>query len=920
MKQPDNKIKVFISSKIGDTPADEKYIVARKAVKEILESTNLFSVYSFEDKGASIIPAGEHYIRGLINSDVCIFLIDNKDGVPHGVQVELDTADKYKKPSLYYFCNQWESKKTQVQLSLEKAKYPKHRSIVSFASFVEKCPGDLMESVLDSFIGSVKPLKPLEDVVDNMIAEEEIEEEFKQSIASKSKLVISKKNFVNKLCRNYFESLLLGHELMDESDEAKDFDFYCAKFLTTMFEGNSIENVNITLLLDALEPLVPAVYFQIIKKRWHSNLKYYMSQYEESYKLLLEAHTMAKANEHDIDDWFIDDILIDLRNRQYKMLEQKNQYTVDNFGQKELSKRNGQLYYPLLDRNEKFLLNWIDKDRQKNDLRSYNTWSSYGDLSFITDHIADFYYQAMMFGSVTHLLRVYTLIQKFTYHLSRTTEYWPSILMMIKSTIANMDHKGAKQISRNFSEILQKMNQEDARDIYKFSMNTKPSEDQFVSNLIAMSEVGYYLSDTDFTNYWNKLEKKIIMWNENADSVVAMEAHIFRCIKRINDRLDDNFIINFALDILSSDKRRYHHNALQLISNRYVDYREINEDNSNKTIDVLMLYANDNNDYNEIEKIQTVFILIENMDVQHREKLEKFIQEKWPGFYSSEYLFEKSGCVESKNILINNLISDINKRNEIQGKNGKFSLYGSDPYLNAMNILKAGKEDVNSKILNQLFIATTETILSSTQIIDEKVSAYRLAIYLLKRHPELIKHNEELSMTLERVKDYSQAKESMISHIDNIVSTLCHQLLLESLGKNKYKEIAETLALFGDSGRQVEGCKIINDFLYNHENVKIRPSLESLILQTVLLWTNATNVDVRWHNVRLQIKFYELKKYRKIIGQNLYSIATTDNAIVKSQVLHRLDVIAQYDSKLAEQIQKTAEKDNNYVIRKIVAN
>ena len=52
------------------------------------------------------------------------------------------------------------------------------------------------------------------------------------------------------------------------------------------------------------------------------------------------------------------------------------------------------------------------------------------------------------------------------------------------------------------------MDFEDARSIYNFSMNSKPIEDQFISNLIAMSEVGYYLSDSDFTNFWSKLEKK----------------------------------------------------------------------------------------------------------------------------------------------------------------------------------------------------------------------------------------------------------------------------------------------------------------------------------------------------------------------------------------------------------------------------
>lgn len=53
MREPSRKIKVFIGSKMDEAAADQKYILARKAVKEILESTKLFKIYSFEDEGAS---------------------------------------------------------------------------------------------------------------------------------------------------------------------------------------------------------------------------------------------------------------------------------------------------------------------------------------------------------------------------------------------------------------------------------------------------------------------------------------------------------------------------------------------------------------------------------------------------------------------------------------------------------------------------------------------------------------------------------------------------------------------------------------------------------------------------------------------------------------------------------------------------
>ena len=95
------KIKVFISSICGI----EKYDTVRAKLKCAIEDTKLAEVYTFEGKGASTLPAGKHYTWALEDSDVCIFLIDNADGIKSGVQTEIDTVKKYNIKALYYFCD-----------------------------------------------------------------------------------------------------------------------------------------------------------------------------------------------------------------------------------------------------------------------------------------------------------------------------------------------------------------------------------------------------------------------------------------------------------------------------------------------------------------------------------------------------------------------------------------------------------------------------------------------------------------------------------------------------------------------------------------------------------------------------------------------------------------------------------------------
>lgn len=66
---PRYKIKVFISSICGT----KKYDKMRSELRTYLESTGLITVYTFENSGASTLPAKDYYLWALKDSDVCIF-------------------------------------------------------------------------------------------------------------------------------------------------------------------------------------------------------------------------------------------------------------------------------------------------------------------------------------------------------------------------------------------------------------------------------------------------------------------------------------------------------------------------------------------------------------------------------------------------------------------------------------------------------------------------------------------------------------------------------------------------------------------------------------------------------------------------------------------------------------------------------
>ena len=143
MISPGQKIKVFISSICGV----EKYDKVRADLKSAIESTQLADVYTFESNGASTLPAGDHYILALEDSDICIFLIDNEDGITPGVQKEIDTVKKHNIKALYYFCDEIQKEKTALEQSLMGAHFAKSKVVHRFEELVQDGAQALIDDI-----------------------------------------------------------------------------------------------------------------------------------------------------------------------------------------------------------------------------------------------------------------------------------------------------------------------------------------------------------------------------------------------------------------------------------------------------------------------------------------------------------------------------------------------------------------------------------------------------------------------------------------------------------------------------------------------------------------------------------------------------------------------------------------------------
>lgn len=919
MIQIGEKLKVFISSKTGDAQNCTKYNLARKAIKEILEATGLFQIYLFEEAGTSSISAENHYIRNLRYADVCIFLIDNEDGVPEGVQNEVDKVLRNKIPSLYYFCDQNSKEKTSLQKSLLHPDAPKSKIIHSFEDFIERGAVDLINDILFTYKAyssgdTVHPSNEL--LVDETDDENKIVKEEKVSIPNI--FLIGNKNISKEKCREYFINMFFESEKkQEEASSHTDIDYYCSKFLQIMFEGVSYYTFEVSEYLKVLKTILPDNYFKIVKLRWKSIGEYYSNNLSESIETLRSAYKESVLDK--LEEWFIQDILIDLRNQINLYYESRNGYTDQNYGQLELNKMGSIVFYPIIDRHEKNLLEQLEKDRQNLDIKGYSSKIFLGDRSLYTNSIADIFVEAMIFGSMTHLIHLYSNIQNLSYEWFVRNDEWSMFKLNFKNAIISLDKNKVHRTAIKFANHVEKLTQEEAKEIYDYTENQIISHKKLTAQLLAISEIGYYLNDSYFSIIWDGIKKQLDSWKNSETGIMNQESYIFNAFKRIAERVDQNYLIEFCLSILKSESVRYHNSAIKFLVNS-VNYSDANS----VVIAELNKYVIDflEENANSTEKYYVKLLccqLGKILDEEEIQKLNSKIQEKWPEFYKMEYLVETSRDDTIDALFLENQLKTIKFRNENQGKNGTYSGYVDSPFYSIMNVLSIEGTSISSKQLDSIFKATSNTILDPKQTVDDKMQAYKLLYTLCRIDKDIVKRNTQTVEKLSNVEENIDAFESMMSHVQKQMLLFAHYLLLDLFQKDIWILILNELSTYDDEASQIEACKLINSYLKSGGEAETSRALLALFFQFSLIWISSESLDLRWNSVHLLLKLLNIKEYKETISNKFIRIINEDNSYVKSQLVNELEKIAHVDIKTAKYILERSLTDSNYVIRKLAS-
>lgn len=918
MIQTGERLRVFISSKTGNEPDCIKYNLARKAIKEMLELTGLFQVYLFEEAGTSSNSAYSHYIQRLKNADVCIFLIDNEDGVPQGVQNEVDEVLKNNIPSLYYFCDENSKERTSLQKSLLHANAPKNKIIHSFEDFIQRGTTDLIDDILSVYraYGSGNNIFPSNNLLMEETNDESDQQVEEENISIPQAILKGNKKISKEKCRDYFISMFYGNRTTtEEISPSLDIDYYSSTFLQIMFEGRSFDSFKMAEYLGELENILPQSYFEIVKLRWKSIKEYYNNNLFESIEILKTAYTKSVSS--NLEEWFIQDILIDLRNQINLYHENRNEFTDQNFGQMELNKMGSSVFYPNIDRYEKNLLANLEQDRQKSEIESYSSKTLLGDRTLYTNSIADIFFEAMIFGSMTHLTRLYSIVQKLSYEWFVRNDEWVMFKLNFKNTVMTLNKKSVHRMARTFSTYVEKFTQEEAKEVYDYTENQILTNQKLVAQLLAISELGYYLSDDDFSDIWGKLKVELNNWKDSKNSIVNLESYVFYALKNIKNRVEQNFLTEFCLSILKSESVRYHDSAIEFLCES-VNYDDVDYTLILKLKEYIISLLEDESSLRRKDYVEYLCCqlgkILNDKDIQ---KFNSKIQEKWPDFYKLEYSIETEKSELANTRFLEKQLETIKYRNKTQGQNGAYAGYSDSPFLTIKNIISIEKAIVSQELMDEIFIETGNTILNAKQTVEDKIQAYKLLYVLCRIDKDIVSRNSQIVEELNDIKENIEAYESMLSYMQKQMLVFAHYLLLELFQKDVWVLILNELSSYDDEGSQIEACKLIKSYLENDGELETSRSVLGLFFQFSLIWINSSSLDLRWHSVHLLVKLLKTEEYVETITNKFIRIINEDDSYVKSILVYELNKIEKADTKTAEYILERSLEDSNYVIRKM---
>lgn len=912
------KIKVFISSKCDNIGAPPKYNPVREELKQIIERTGLAKVYTFESQGASTLSAGDHYSFALEDSDVCIFLIDNADGISPGVEKEIKIVQKNKIMALYYFCDEMEKEPTSLEKSLQGANYAKSKTVHAFSDLSKDSASALIDDIVTIYRyycqGRLQVIKGTnsDDIQATSISSMH---EYQESSLPKSVLKNIDKS------ANYILKEATGSSLLrfpDESIESCELDEWGLQFLPILFEGKSIKEFNTNLFLECIKPLQVEGHFNVVTVRWNAIQSYFSGRINSCIDHLQRALEIAKTSNQP--SWIINDILIDLRNQHYTLCTETNSFS-ESDAQKELNSSEDELYYPILDRSNESLQEKYIQGLFKKKVASPYTVSLGSDLNQYGKLLATTLIVALFNGSLTHLILLYEKIKDFLFFLSNRYDNWQIRLNLLKYTILSGNDKEVDGIINSYPEILGKLSEDDAEVIMDFCSHHPIYYKRVQHQLLAFGAVGYYLSDSKFAYYESETENIINTWLNEEGSIVFIGHSFFKNLSKVAYRFSQDKLVDICCKFIDKHYSRWYIDMFEFIAKR-ININKMSLDSAQNILTHIKLVLQNDAERPLVNYAPGFLCILRKQRKDITEELDKAVEKFLPQYYQSDYKLETTDRPSADlPLFIAQYVQSIKVDNENQGKNGAYFGGGERKIATIKAILLFNDNiPVPDDLMDSLVDTVAQTLLKSKESISTKMDAVSLLCCIIEKYPHVYVRNKAIYEDI-----YNNESEisteidvPFSSNIDSVALQISLKFLFLSMGINIHADLVQLLPYLKDHmATTISVSNFIANYLEMSSKVILTKEVGAIILYNALAWTHLDYLDVRWNATRILLGLLRNPENQDIINRQVVFLIDTDNVYIKNLILQRILKTPGIREDTKQYILDVCKHDSNFVTRLI---
>lgn len=911
--QPRQIIKVFISSICGDKG---KYDRIRAELKKAIEDTGIAQVYLFEAEGAASIPAGAHYSYNLEDCDICIFLIDNADGIKSGVQKEIDIVKRNSIKALYYFCDETKQEKTALEQGLMGAQFAKSKTIHKFDDLSQNGFHDLIDDITSVYHHYCKnrlrwESKDKEDTIRQIdIAEAEIVQ-----LKTIPKFVL--KNIDR--CSEYLLEFSIGHSFHfpGEKVHTSEIDDWGIQFLWVLLEAKSIKQFNTSMFLEAIKETQTDSYFQIVQIRWQAIQAYFMGNIEKCVEQLESALKLARETSQPT--WVIKDILVDLRNQRITLCTLKH-LPLNMEAQQELEGSDEELYYPLIDRIHESLHEKMVEGLYQEKTKSPYTVTIGSDYAQYGNLLASSLVIAMYNGSLAHILLIYEKVRKFVFYLSCKYTDWNPRRSLLQLAVFAGNGSEISNLQNSYPEILNHMMADDAAMVMDFCNNNPIPYKRFISQSLGFGTVGYYLSDTDFQKYEALIVEGIKDFLNDDNPVIFVGQNIFKGLNGVAYRMPQSTLVEICILFMDREYRRWYTDMFHFIAER-INLQKMDTETAKALIRRILRALENETDRELIGKAPRFLITLRKQNRQLTEELDTKISKYLPSFYNGDYKLETTEKRQDDlPVFVQEYVDKINSNNAAQGVGGTFVDYSVDYAATIRNILLFNDNLWDDKIIDSIVTAATDTILVSKESARIKLSAVELLTCIVLKLPDHYNRNIDSYNKIFDCRDEIEAEEDAIScaNISIISLKVGLNFLFSAMGIDMYTDVLELMPYVqNDAAAMISTAKMINRYLETRDDVLLPPRIDAIVLQNVLQWLKSDNLDIRYCAAKILPALARNSENESVVNHQLLNLIDSECAHIKAHILRKIGKAKGISDKTKSYIFSKCENDSCYVVRMV---